>query len=526
MRLLRSAGAELRAAVRTAINQLPGNVAAGGAVDCRVVTMPTPVEVAFALLREGRFGDAEDLMTRELRAVTAEHGAGSPAWASAQCDLGHVLLNADQVDRAIECYRHAASASPRDHESHKDQLTYRLNLGMALRMAGRLDEAEAELRQGVQERLAFYGREHAGYAFGLEPLADLLLQRGAVVAARQVVDEAVDNLWRNGHERVATALALQAAIVAAGGTDEPLFTNLHQLPDPVVEQIAQSVIGRLDHRDPASKRLLTVLVTALETRLGTDHQATLNALSVLANLGRDLGDQSGRIDAIERVLASYDRQGRAEEALMASLGLAMAQTDAGDDEAALRTYALAYPRAQRIGRPELQSQVLRNWGLALKDSGHPAAAEQRLAEAVTQARRGADHEMVGRACVALGLFLQHEGRLPEARTVLEEGLTVMDPVHPDALVGRSHLGAVLEGRTCGCGDLPATLADAFREFVLTRLPPDLLARLDVAIVDHDFSINVELRRDPTEAELDRLNNVFQSALAEFRHRLGEPDYTS
>lgn len=494
-------------------------------VDSRLVTTPpTPVEVAFALLREGRLVDAEDLMTRELQAVTATHGRGSPAWASAQCDLGNVLLNADQLDRAIECYRHAASASARDYESGKDQLTYRLNLGMALRMAGRLDEAEAVLRQGVQERLAFYGRDHAGYGFGLEPLADVLLQRGDVRQARQVIDEAVDNLGRNGHERLAAVLALRAAIVLAGGA-EPPFRGLHQLPDQVVEQVARFVIQRLDHGDAASKRLLTALVAALEARLGVDHQATLDALSVLANLGRDLADQSGRVEAIERVLASYDRQGRAEEALMAALGLAMAHSDVDDMEAALRTYASAYARAERIGRPELQSQVLRNWGLALKEAGHVGPAEQRLAQAVTQARRGADYETVGRAGVALGLFLQHEGRLPEARTVLEEGLAALDPAHPDAIIGRSHLGAVIDGRTCGCGDLQGTIADAFREFVITRLPADLLARLDVAIADGDFQINVELRRKPTEAELERLNGVFQSAQAEFRRRLSEPRYT-
>jgi tetratricopeptide (TPR) repeat protein len=491
----------------------------------RLVTTPlTPVELAFALLREGRMGDAENLMTRELQAATDKHGHGSPEWASAQCDLGNVLLNADQRDRAIECYRRAVSATPRDHESRKDQLTYRLNLGLTLRMAGRLDEAETELRQGVQERLAFYGREHAGYAFGLEPLADLLRQRGDVAGARQVVEEAVANLWRNGHERVASALALRAAIVHAGGTREPLFVGLHQLPDEVVEQVGRVVTQMLDHDDPASKPLLTSLVAALEERLGIDHQATLNALSALANLGRDVGDQAGRVDAIERVLASYDRQGRQEEALMAALGLAMAQDEAGDAEAALRTYASAHARAERIGRPELRSQVLRNWGLALKEAGQVGPAEQRLTEAVSQARRGTDHDTVGRACIALGLFLQHEARLSEARTVLEEGLTVMDPLHPDAIIGRSHLGAVLDGRTCGCGDMAGTIADAFREFVITRLPADLLDRLDVAIVDGDFKIDVGLRREPTESELERLNDVFQTAHAEFRRRLSEPRY--
>jgi tetratricopeptide (TPR) repeat protein len=482
--------------------------------------------MAFALLREGRSADAEEVMLRALRTVAAEHGRGSRAWASVQCDLGNVLLNSDQLDRAIECYREAAAVpAGEDPEARKDQLTYRLNLGMVLRMAGRLDEAEVELRQGVQERLAFYGREHAGYAFGLEPLADLLLQRGDVRQARQVVDETVDNFWRNGHERIATALALRALIVKAEGAGAPTFARLDELPDQIVEQVAGSVLDRQGSGDPAVyQAVLTDLVAALEARLGPDHQATLNTLSTLANAGRDLGDPAGRVAAIQRVLASYDRQGRAEEALMAALGLAMAQSDAGDDEGALRTYESANLRADRIGRPELKSQVLRNWGLALKEAGQVAPAERCLGDAVAQARRGADHEALGRAGVALGLFLQHEGRLTEARRVLEEGLSVLDAVHPDALIGRSHLGAVLEGRTCGCGDLETTIVDAFRQFVLGRLPADLLADLDVSIEDGDFRINVQLRREPTPDEIDRLNGVVQSAHAEFRRRIAEPRY--
>ncbi|GAA2601125.1 hypothetical protein GCM10010435_95630 [Winogradskya consettensis] len=480
-----------------------------------MTTPSTPVETAFALLGEGRLVDAQNVMTRELEAVTQRHGAGSPEWASVQCDLGNVLLNGDQLDRAIECFRQAVSAAPRDHESHKDQLTYLMNLGMALRMAGRLDEAETELRRGLQERQAFYGREHPGYAFGLQPLAELLLERGDLPAARQVAEEAVQNLWSNSHAHVADAMALRAAVVDAAGSPEPLFLGLDQLPDPVVDRLARAVTGRR----PVSGRVLTELVTALETRLGADHQATVNGWSALANHGRDIGDQAGRVEAIERVLASYDRQGRAEEGLMASLGLAMAQDDAGEAEAGLLTYESAYERAERIGRPELQSQVLRNWGLALKEAGRPVPAEQRLTEALTQARRGADHEMAGRAGVALGLFLQHENRLPEARTILEECLPAMDPLHPDALIGRSHLGAVLDGRTCGCGDLPATTAAAFREFVVHQLPADLLARLDVTVEDGDFKIDVELRREPAQAELEQLNNVMEAAYAEFRRRL-------
>jgi hypothetical protein len=103
-------------------------------------------------------------------------------------------------------------------------------------------------------------------------------------------------------------------------------------------------------------------------------------------------------------------------------------------------------------------------------------------------------------------------------------MVAMDPVHPDAIIGRSHLGAIADGLACGCGDLEGTVADAFREFVVTRLPADLLKRLDVTIVDGDFKINVELRRAPSESELERLNEVVQTAYAEFRHRLSALRY--
>ncbi|HEV7708524.1 MAG TPA: hypothetical protein VGP16_10055 [Asanoa sp.] len=434
-----------------------------------MTSKPMPIEVAFALLREGR----------------------------------------------------VVSVAPgQDYEAAKDQLTYRLNLGMVLRMAGRLDEAETELRHGAEDRLAFYGREHAGYAFGLEPLAEVLLQRGNVGEARRVVEETVANFWRNGHERIATALALRAEIVRADGAEGPLFVNMDQLPDHVVEQVAASVLNRVGQGDPTiHQAVLTDLAAMLEARLGPDHQATLNALSQLANSGRDRGDQAGRADAIQRVLAAYDRQGRAEDALMAALGLAMAQSEAGDTEGSLQSYASAYDRAQRIGRPEVLSQVSRNWGLALKEAGQVGPAEQRLGEAVAQARRGGDGEALGRADVALGILLQHDGRLDDARRALEESLSILDPVHPDALVARSHLGAVLEGRTCGCGDMQATLTDALGEFILTRLPTDLLANLGVTIENGDVQIKVELRREPTEEELERLNGVVRSAHAEFRRRL-------
>lgn len=477
----------------------------------------TALDTAVSLMHEGRFADAETVLQREVRAASVRHGHGSPAWASAQCDLGNLLLNCDQVDRAVECFRLAVSVPAHDRKEH---LTYRLNLGVALRMAGRLEEAEAELRRGAAERLAFYGREHAGYAFGLEPLADVLLRRGDLGGARDVVEEAVRNLWQNGHDHVASALALRAEVVHAAGAGEALFPGLEQLPDGTVHLLADAVLHRRDLAEPVTHHaVLAALAGNLPARLGPDHPATLNTLALLANTGGDLGDHAGRVEAIQRILASLDRQGRVEEALDAQLGLALAYGDAGDPGEALRTYEAAYGRAQRLDRPERTSQVLRNWGLALSADGQVEPAQRCLAAAVSEAQRGADFEILGRAGVALGIFLQHQDRLPEARKALQDGLAVLDPVHPDALSGRAHLGAVEQGRGCGCGDVPGAVEDAVRQFVLSRLPQDLLERFEVRTVDGEFHFDVHLRREPRQEELRRLDEVVQSALAEFRHRV-------
>ncbi|MEV5750251.1 tetratricopeptide repeat protein [Actinoallomurus sp. NPDC052308] len=487
---------------------------------------PTSLDMAYALLQEGRPVDAEQVMVRELQAVERRHGRGSPEWASAQCDLGNLLFGCGLPDRAIECFRSAcAGPIPEDPEAHKEHLTYRLNLGAALMMTGRLEEADAELRRNLQERLAFYGRSHPGYAFGLESLADVLLKRGAVQEAREAIEEVIANFWRNGHERVATALAFRAEIVTAEGGTDPLFPGLDQLPDELVEQVAMTVLNRTDVTTAGAvgQAVLTGLVTALEARLGPDHQATLNALSLSANLGRHLGDGAGRIAAIRSVLASYDRQGRAEEAVMATLGLAMAQSDAGDLAGTLETYAQARTRADAIGRPELSSQVLRNWGLALSEADRPAEAEKCLREALAAAELGHDYEMLGRTRIALGLFLQHRERLAEARQVVEAGLATLDVAHPDAIVGRSHLQAIMDGRSCGCGDIEGTIAEAFREFVMGRLPQDLLEQLHVTVKDGEFAISVELRREPTEDEIAHLNRVMESANVEFRRRLAHAE---
>jgi hypothetical protein len=48
--------------------------------------------------------------------------------------------------------------------------------------------------------------------------------------------------------------------------------------------------------------------------------------------------------------------------------------------------------------------------------------------------------------------------------------------------------------------------------------------VDVTVAGGDFQIKVELRREPTQDEVDRMTGVIQAAHAEFRHRIAEPGH--
>jgi tetratricopeptide (TPR) repeat protein len=399
-----------------------------------------------------------------------------------------------------------------------------MNLGYCLEMAERFDEAEQVLRDGLDARRLFYGREHPGYAFGLEPLADLLMRTGKTQEALAAVEETVENFWRNGHPRVATAIALRAEILKAMDSPRPTFANLDKLPGEIIEQIAQTVLNRIDYQHPSTslRRVLDDLVPLLTVRLGEGHRLVLLTLQHSANLDRHLDDPAAREAALRRLLDIAKRGGDAVLALQAVQGLALALSESGRHEQAEAAYRDALQRAEAQGDALSRSQVLRNFGLFLSENERKAEAEQLLREAVVVAETTPDAEMLSRGRIALGIFLQHAGRLDEAQGLLVAALKGIDPAHVDAVCARSHLDAVASGSACGCGDRGKALAEACREFILQRVPPNLLSDVTVELTDNDFQVGVHLDHEPTEEQLEQVERVIRHALDEFRKRLRQP----
>jgi tetratricopeptide (TPR) repeat protein len=481
----------------------------------------SPLDEALALLRDGRVADAEEMMKRAVREVAEKHGEHSAAWAAAQSDMGNVLLRADQPAWAAECFRAAVTMPVPPGEDPQRRLGYQLNLGIALALSGRLEEAADALRKSCARRLAFFGRKHAGYALGLEPLADVLLRLGDHKGALEAIDKALAIFQRTGHERLAGAVALRGVILQADGWTTPLFPALADLPDHLVERVATIAATRVRRDvDPASAQLLLAqLATAVRDRLGPDHAATLGAFTALAERAGERGDHAGRTAALRRVLASYDRQDRALDALAAATSIAEALGEAGETDKSLTRYEDAAARAERIGQAGRISQAQFDWGLALLNADRLEPAAERLGEAVTAARAGDDPELLGSVAAAYGICLQHLGRPADARHALEDALSVLEPRHDAAHAARAHLVALLDSQDCGCAGMKAAAEEAYRDFVMSRMPDGLLVRFDVRIVGNNFKFDFELQRELVEEEARQFDEIVRAGHAEFSRQV-------
>jgi tetratricopeptide (TPR) repeat protein len=482
---------------------------------------------AIELFKAGRTVEAEEVMVKAVRDAEQQFGPDDPRTATAFNELGTILLNVENFAGAVAAYRRAcAGAMPADQQARRDRLTFLMNLGMALQYAQQPEEAEKVLREGLQGRADYYGVDHPGYAFGLEPLAALLLRVGKVDEALPLLEETVANFQRNRHPRIATALALRAEAFKRAGRRGPAFADAELLPDNILQEIANHVVGRTREADPGILSLvLQDLLGVLKERLGPDHWLVVNTMVWIVNMeymrGKE-GDLEVRVRIARELIAGYDRQRKPKEALQAIQGLALALETAGQHEEAIAAYRDGSNRARQLGDPVQQSQLRRNFGLMLSQLQRDAEAETELRGAVEDAQRSTDREMLSRAQIALGIFYQHRQRLDEARSLLTTALQNIDPSHSDAVIGRSHLQALQAGKSCGCDNQGEALAEAFREFVLSRLPQDLLERLEVRLEDDDFKIAVHLNREPTNEELEHLNRVINHALADFRERLRQP----
>ncbi len=486
---------------------------------------PTPaLTAALDELQAGRGASAEATVAQAARDAEARHGRSSFEHAAALFDIGRFYTAVGDFHRAAEVIRRAADLDLPGDKGKTDRLTYLRNVGEMLRYAGDLQGAEAVLREGLDHRRTFYGPEHSGYAFGLEPLAEVVWLAGKPREAVPMIQQAVEILWRDENSQVLSSIGLRTFIHHAATLELGAFDDLPRLADQDVDAIIEDILARTDH--VADKGLCVTVLDDLRRWVasfrGQTDATLIGTVAKIAECQRLVEDHEGRKQTLEDLVEICQIHGDLNQAIKGMQALALAHDAAGQESESEQCYRQAIAWARDYGDHQRLSSALRNYGLYVKGQERLEEAESLLREAVAEGKAGLDPDAQGRALIALGILIQHGGRLDEARELLEDALRLLPPAHSDTLYARSHLNAIETGGSCGCGDMGAAISDALRALVLPSLPPDLLKDLRV---EPGGGVQVDLAREPAPDELEWLQRVMDHAMRALRKNYDQSGYS-
>lgn len=305
--------------------------------------------LATMLVDRGRVREAAPLYAESLQIARRHYGASSVRYAhglTAQgvmfAKTGHLAQAAAVLENAVGIYRgagdqvgledatsHYASVSCRtgrfDHATASFRTSIALirvhqqaparigvrtvSLGQCLMNAGRLEQAEAALRQGLAMIERSPGAEPIFVAYAKRALAECLGRRGV--------------------RREAIALASQSVALF----DAQFGVDNAQAAD------ARRVLAELLFLDGQASRAMPLLATALaqlQNAQGMDHPQTLKAAKARAAMALLSGGPVPPLADLQDLARRIDSTGDAVERIEAGLLLGVAELRAGNRSAALR----------------------------------------------------------------------------------------------------------------------------------------------------------------------------------------------
>jgi len=491
----------------------------GGAGQLDSKQLERTFEQAVQLLQQGDGLKAEELVHAASEQAAAQAGRDSQLYAQALFHEATILCGVNDLVRAAVVCRTAAEVPAKDKAGQKDRLTYWMNLGDILTRLNQLEEAEQVLRQSLEERDAFYGVEHSGYAFGLAPLADNLFAQGRAAEALPLARQAVEINWKNGNEQAASDLALLACVVkAAEGPDAPGLELWEALPPHMQQKLVEHCLERAERSDPsAAKAMLVELRRRLQSTPDVEVAPLINVNVQLANIARLAGDHETRIEAARFSIKLCGGAGDISRVVNAYEGLAMALDDAGRFEECEQAYRDALAKARQGRQRRLASNVLRNYAIWLDQRDRKDDARRTHQEAVAEAAASGDGVMRGRALAASGIFLQHSGQPGVALAQLQESLQLLPPDHADAFCAQSHVLAIEAGGECSCGQTgDEAVSKLALRMIRAKVGDGLLKALQITLAEEGPQVKVELTREPQPQEIEHLNRVISQTVAQMR----------
>ncbi len=494
--------------------------AIGGPLEISPSSLQSLFDEAVGCLQAGDCLRAEETVHRGVTLAAQQAGEESPLYVQALFNEAIILCGVGDLSRAATACRAAAAVPAKNKEMQKERLTCLMNLGEILTRMDELEEAEQVLRRGLEERRAFYGEEHPGYAYGLAPLAENLLAQGRADEAIDLANRSVEINWKHGNPQVASDIALRLFVIkAAHGPAAEGLEYWPSAPPDIQQEIVDHCLDRADRSDLQVALAALWELRRLQDTPDRDVAPLLNVNIALANVARLTGDHDLRIEANQMAVKLCGGLGDPRLGIEAQQALAYALADAGRESDAEQAYDRALEQAQRLGDRQEIANVLRNYAIWADGRDRTRLAETLHRQAVENAAASGDPVMHGRTLAALGVFLQHRDRPAEAEPVLKQSLQLLSATDPDAFCAQTHWEALQRGEACSCGsddDWEALSALVDRR-VKEQVGGDLVRLVAVAPGDERApDIHVELSREPRPDELERLNRIVNQTLAEMR----------
>ena len=340
--------------------------------------------------------------------------------------LGEVYRNVGLHDQALELHARALAVHLGQGESGRAQVQRTLALQAdALRLGGDLEEALDVAREALDLAVGIHGLDSLQTARVRSLVGRIHLSRRELVAAQQLLQEAV-------------------AVQTAPGVppDLDLATTLNDL----------AVSHILSGDTTLALPLLRRAIGLRSELLGAEHPSIAGLENNLAALlsGRA---QFAEAEQIYRRLVPQleERLGRGHvHAVNARRNLGLAMLQQGRAEESLRHLEAALNHAQEtLGSDHPLAVVLTNYvGFAHLEADDLAAAEAALRRAIEAGERifGADDPRQAAAVHNLALVAERRGELEQAerglRRALTMGETKLPNSHPQILATRSNLARI------------------------------------------------------------------------------------